>query len=141
MKVSNAIYRATRKHKVSANLVSAIFMQESSYRINAKGCVTGLVSVSGSYGTKFQETKVCSDFGISMINYKTARKMKIDIRRLTVDLEYAVESGVLVLVAFQKRFGHREMDWWTRYNCGNKGTTNRTTCITYRKLVERYLMH
>ena len=141
MKVSNAIYKISKKYKISANLYAAILMQESRYSLIAKGCSSGLQKIPGIFGTEYQEIRVCSDFGIAMINYKTARNLNININRLTIDLEYAIEAGARVLVGIQKHFGHKETDWWVRYNCGYKGTTQRTSCIIYKNLTERYLRH
>jgi len=85
------------------------------------------------------ETKVCNDFGISQINYRTARRFDIDIDRLTNDLEYSVEAGAIVLSEFMKRYEARDNEWYLRYNCGSRSTTKRDTCQIYKKLISRYL--
>ena len=71
---------------------------------------------------------------MSQIYYKTARALKFDIDKLTTDLEYSVDAGAIVLADFRKRYSHKEVDWWTRYNASS--TSKRAV---YKGLVERYL--
>lgn len=110
-------------------------MQESGYKVSAKGCYTGIPHDIA----KSHEVTVCRDFGISQIYYKTAESYNFDIDRLTSDLEYSVNAGAIVLSWFYKTYSRKDINWWTRYNCGTASTTKRTTCQTYKKLVERYL--
>lgn len=130
----------TRKHKVPANIYTAILMQESGYALEARGCYTGLTDISVKDGDKYLgkknnvEVTICMDFGMSQIYYKTARAFKFELSRLTTDLEYSVEAGTIVLADFKKRYSHREIDWWTRYNASSP-----TKRLVYKKLVERYL--
>lgn len=111
-------------------------MQESAYRLNAKGCHFGLQvnSISNFIGKNNPEVKVCSDFGISQIYFKTAKAFKFEIDRLTTDLDYSVEAGAIVLADFKRMYGHRELDWYTRYNASSRGKRN-----IYKNLVARYL--
>jgi len=135
MKLSNVIYKAARKHKIPANIYTAILKQESGYSLRAKGCHRGIVQDSSS---NFKEMKVCADFGISQVYYRTAYRYGFDISKLTTDLEYSVNAGAQVLSGF-KRYSRKDKDYWTRYNCGSRSTTKRDTCQIYKKLVERYL--
>ncbi len=132
----------TIRHGVPANIFTAILMQESGYQLEAKGCHTGILyelngiideQKDGMALIRF-EGKVCSDFGISQIYFKTAKSFKFDINLLLFDLRYSVESGAIVLADFKKRYSHREINWWTRYNSSSK-----TKRSIYKKLVERYL--
>ena len=118
MKLSNSIHRMTKKHNVPSRIYTAILMQESGYRLNIKRCINNF----------------CSDFGMSQIYYKTAKSFGFDIKRLTTDLNYSIEAGVIVLADFKNRYYKREKYWWTRYNTSNKKKRN-----IYRKLVERYM--
>lgn len=130
MELSNVIYKMTRKHKVPANIYTAILMQESGYKLAAMGCHKGI-----KQGSLIQEeAKVCSDFGMSQIYYKTAEGFGFDLTKLINDLEYSVEAGAIVLADFRKRYSHRELDWWTRYNASSRTKRN-----IYKQLVERYL--
>ena len=122
-------------------------MAESSYRLNAKGCHWGIEKINVHSHKKpnkvvfviDKETKVCSDFGISQIYYKTAKAFKLDLDELLTNLEYSVEAGAIVLGDFKKRYGKRESDYWVRYNCGTKPSTKRATCRRYKERVEKYL--
>lgn len=140
MKLSNLIYKATKKHHIPPRVFTAILMQESRYSLKAKGCHKGLTAVpetgfvGPTDGSYFREVKVCSDFGIGQIYFKTARGFKFDIKKLTNDLEYSINSAALVLADFKKRYERRETHWWTRYNARSK-----TKRQIYRQLVSRYL--
>lgn len=130
MKLSNVIYKTTRKHNVPANIYTAILMQESRYTLSAKGCHKGIVQE----GLETKVVKICSDFGMSQIYYKTAQAFGFDLTRLTDDLEYSVEAGAIVLADFRKRYSHKEITWWTRYNASSK-----TKREIYKTLVMRFL--
>lgn len=114
-------------------------MQESGYRLGVSGCHKGLTDVTvkdgkRTLGTQTVEAEVCSDFGISQIYYKTAKGFGFDISRLLKELDYSVEAGAIVLADFQKRYSHKELDWWTRYNARSRAKRN-----IYKTLVTRYL--
>jgi len=139
MKLSNIIYRMHRKYHIPTRVFTAILRQESGYSLTAKGCHSGLYEHKFENGVRLVEERVCTDFGISQIYYKTSNRHNFDIFRLTEDLEYSVEAGAIVLAGFMKRYEAKDNDWWVRYNCGNRGTTKRDTCQIYKQLVERYL--
>lgn len=137
MKLSNIIYKAAKKFNIPANIYTAILRQESNYSLEAKGCHKGIVQDLED-PNKYKELKVCSDFGISQVFYRTAQRYDFDIYKLNNDLEYSVMAGAEVLSGF-KRFKKKDSDWYLRYNCGNRSTTKRDTCQIYKKLVGRYL--
>ena len=159
MRLSNIIYKMHKKYRIPSRIFTAILMQESGYSLEAKSCHSGVVKKMTEEeardachtfdvmafancfreSTKMVEAKVCTDFGISQIYYKTAKRWKFNIRSLTQNLEYSVEAGAKVLHDIMKRFKDKDKDWFTRYNCGFKGTTRRDTCQIYKKLVERYM--
>ena len=157
--LSNVIHKAALKHRIPTRIFVAILAQESGYSLKAKGCHRGLREetieevehrcnalqsskgeclANGRLYPKKIETRICSDFGIGQIYFKTAKGFGFDIGRLTVDLEYSIDAAAIVLADFQKRYSARETHWWLRYNCGGRGTTKRDTCQIYKKLVERY---
>lgn len=138
MNLSNAIYKAARKHKIPANIYTAILKQESNYSLGAKGCHKGMLELQADDGIALTEVKICSDFGMSQIYYKTAKRYGFSITSLITDLEYSINAGATVLAGF-KKYGKKDKDWWTRYNCGTRSTTKRDTCQIYKKLVERFL--
>jgi len=113
--LANVIVTKASKHNINAIKYTAILAQESGYRLN-------------SINHKSR------DYGISQINHRTARAFNIDTNRLLTDLDYSVEAGLIVLSDFKKRYGHREEDYWSRYNSSNK--QKRTI---YKKLVVGYM--
>lgn len=114
-KLATVIAVKTSKHNINAIKYTAILAQESGYKLNAINHKSG-------------------DYGISQINHRTAKAFNIDTKRLLKDLDYSVEAGLIVLADFKKRYGHREDDYWSRYNSSNK--TKRTM---YKKLVVGYM--
>ena len=136
--ISNAIHKASRRFNVDKHLLTAIFRQESNFKVTAIGRRKGLVMVSDGRDITYEEQAVMADFGISQIYYKTAVHYKFDIKRLTTDLQYSINAGAKVLSEFKKQFGREDPFFWLRYNCGARGTTNRDTCQIYKALVERY---
>jgi hypothetical protein len=142
MKLSNVIYRKAKQFKLDPILFSAIIAQESSYRLEAKNCTKGYVTYPNRPEDRPPKKKVlfykfqtvCSDFGLSQIHYKTADRYDFDMHKLYTDLNYSVESGMIVLKDFKKRYAKKEKYWWTRYNSSTPQKRE-----LYRKLVERYL--
>ena len=126
MKLSNIIYKVSEKYKIPSLIYTAILMQESEYNQHAKGCIVGL-------DENLEEKRVCSDYGISQINYRTARRYKFDLKKILEDLEYAVDCGAIVLYNFKKRY-EGEHNYWSRYNSSNKDKRQ-----VYEKLVSRYI--
>ena len=141
MRLSNVIYKAAKKHKIPARIYTAILRQESNYTLAAKGCHKGLMEVKNPelQGVAFVEVKICNDFGMSQVNYRTAKRFGFDTLKLVTDLEYSVMAGAKVLAGFRKRYSKKDKYWWLRYNCGTRSTTKRDTCQIYKNLVERYL--
>jgi len=129
MVLSNVIYKATRKYHIPPRIFTAILAQESSYSLKAKGCHRGLLEQD----REMIEVKICADFGIGQIYFKTAKGFGFDISMLTTDLEYSIDAAAQVLGDFKKRYERREVTWWTRYNARSKIKRK-----IYKQLVERY---
>lgn len=100
------------KHRVPANVITAIYMVESSYRLNAVN-------------------KRSDDFGIGQVNKWHIKHSKLNQDRLLTDLNYSVEQSILIFKWFYKTYPLEEAI--PRYNCGVK-----KKCITW-KSVKRYL--
>jgi len=132
-KLSNIIAKKTRKYKINSNVFTAILAQESMYRVGAKNCTRGLresdVHPKGYVGP----IKVCTDFGIGQIYYKTANSHDFNLDKLTTDMDYSVEAAAIVLTSFKKRYGKKESDWWTRYNASNRNARTK-----YKALVKKF---
>lgn len=103
LKIAKLIIEMSKKYDIPSNIYTAILMQESAYKINAKNC----------------KNNKCYDYGISQINIMNVKHYKLSIKRLTSDLRYSIEAGAMILSYFKKHYGHKEKDWWTRYNAGN----------------------
>jgi hypothetical protein len=115
MKLSNVIYHVAKLYNIDPKKYAAILAQESMYKM-------------GAVNPKSR------DYGISQINYRTARVYGFDIQRLTTDVEYAVEAGAIVLADLKKSHGHKEQVYWTRYNSSKPEKREK-----YKKLVKRFM--
>lgn len=117
-KLSNVIFKVTNEMGINPKKYAAILAQESMYRLNAKNC----------------KNNKCHDYGIAQINKKTIKHFNFDEQKLLTDLEYSIKAGAIVLANFKKLYGHKEKDFWTRYNASNPLKRKR-----YKELVIRYL--
>lgn len=114
-KLSENIVFYTNKYDLKPNKYTAILMQESGYKLDAYN-------------------KRSKDFGLAQININTAKAFKFNIKKLTSDLEYAVEAGAIVLYDFKKRHYKKEKDFYfTRYN-SSKPTKRKV----YQRKVARF---
>lgn len=126
MRLSNSISKYSHKYGIEARLYSAILAQESGYRMDAMNCVEGL-------NDALEPIRACQDYSLAQISYKTAQAFKIDLKRIMVDLDYAVESGVIILKNKIKTCLFLGKDAWTCYH--SKTESYRTI---YKGLVLRY---
>lgn len=133
-KLSNIIYRVSKKHNIPADVFTAILRQESAYKLSAKNGKCGVLT--GQYK---KEACIWVDFGISQINYRTAKSYNMNFYKLLHDLEYSVEAGAKVLSWFRSKYAKNDYRWWVRYNCGTKPSTYRDSCNKYYKAVGRWL--
>lgn len=108
--------------------------QESSYVLNAISKQCGVLDLD-----KYEEACIYSDFGISQINYKTAKRYKLNLTALLTDLEYSINAGAKVLSWFYKTYAHKEKNWFVRYNCGTAKNIDRPTCNAYLRAVKRWM--
>lgn len=105
-----------------------MLMQESSYKISAKGLKCGISITTG------EKDCVVVDYGIGQINHKTIKNFNFDQKKLLSDIEYSIEAAAIVLADFKRMYGKKEVEYWTRYN-----SSNPTARHTYKKLVARYM--
>jgi len=129
-KLSNIIHKVSIKYNLPKHIYAAILMQESGYSLDALNIIEAYVDG--------QKKNVITDFSIAQIHVSNIDRFGFDVHLLMHDLEYAVEAGAIVLASF-KRYSKTDPDWWVRYNCGTRGTTQRMTCKIYKNLVRRYL--
>lgn len=136
MKLSNIIHNQAKIYKIDARIYTAILMQESKYELKAKNCTKGLIKaevVIPESPIKYTENKVCTDFGVAQIHYKTANRYNFNLEELTSNLEYSVAAGAKVLSDFRKKYKHKETTYWTRYN-----SSSNIKREIYLHLVSRY---
>lgn len=116
--IARVILNKTDKHKIPRNIFTAILAQESMYKLSAKRC-------------NFNK---CTDLGISQIHHLTVNRYKFDKKLLLTDLNYSIEAGCIVLKDFMKRYGHKEKNWYSRYNSSNPVARKK-----YEKMIKRFL--
>lgn len=112
------ILKYSIKHDLEPRRLSAIFMQESSYRLNAVN-------------------KKSNDYGIGQVNAIHG----LDKKRLTSDLEYSIQHSARILGQFKKRYSKQEPEvWYCRYNIGTGKLVGnkKSKCLAYLKKVNRY---
>lgn len=126
MKLSNAIYKASRKYRIPKHVYTAIIAQESGYKLNAVSKITGLHDG--------KSTTVIVDFCAAQINWRNVEIHEFEVDKLLTDMQYCIEAGAKILAGFKKRYSKKEKTWWTRYHSGNKIRRSE-----YKRLVERYL--
>ena len=134
MKLSNVIHKMSVKYKIPKEIYTAILAQESEYVLNSKNCFKGYVELKNGEDIQYTETRLCTDYGISQMNYRNIEKMKLDIHLLLTDLEYSVEQGAKVLRWAMLKYKDKEDDWYTRYHSGTRVLRD-----IYKPLVDRYL--
>lgn len=113
--IAKAIQKVAIEFGIKPQRLAAILAQESMYTLNAVN-------------------KKSKDYGIAQINHKTIESFGFDKKRLLTDLEYSVKAGAIVLADFKRMYGHKEKDYWTRYNSSKPERR-----AEYKQLVARYL--
>ena len=148
MKLSNIIYKKTRKYKVNARLFTAILAQETMYKLSQGSCSTGYIKIDMEYLTAaislemknklrdYTNSKVtiCEDFGIGQVNHRNIAKFEMDKERLLTDLDYSVDMAAFMLNLTKKYYSKKDSEWFTRYNAFSKDKRKK-----YKSLVERFL--
>lgn len=92
------VVKLAEKHNVPPHIVKAIFMQESSMRVNAVNKASG-------------------DYGIGQINRQHIRRLGLSKTKLLYNASYSIEQSVLLLKDLKIRYAAKEpTTWWTRYH-------------------------
>lgn len=100
-----ALDNYSEKYNICWKLATAIFFQESSLLRDPQNCYKKPANCTG-------------DRGISQINYRVWGKLlKIDKKRLLLDVDYAVHKGFKVLKIYKERHKN-EQNWYSRYHSG-----------------------
>lgn len=104
--IATIISRNSAKTGIEWRLVVAILFQESSLKIDPQNC-------------KVNFTR-CNDMGIGQVRYSVwGKELKIDKKRMVTDLDYSIGKVYKVLVHYRNAYGHKELNWFTRYHHGN----------------------
>lgn len=129
MKLSNLIYKYSKKYKTDPHLSVAIGMQESSL-VNQNRKVKGMIKTENG----FQLVEVYTDVGLFQMHYNTIIMRELDMNRLQSDLEYNVDQHVKLLSEKIDFCSKRYPD--TAWACYHSST--KKNHIKYVKLVTRY---
>lgn len=137
MQLSNIIYKYSRRYDLDPKLMTAIFAQESMYKVGSKNCTKGIRCYRLQCGRgleccdfiqaidlatdklAYHPVRTCTDFGISQIHYRTINRYKFNLSKLLSDTDYSVYAGARVLYDIKRRRAKKEPTWWTRYNASS----------------------
>lgn len=112
VKLSSLIDKIHKVHKIDSKILTAMLMQESSYKLN-------VLSKS-------------NDYSIGQINIKTIKYYNFDKNRLLIDLDYSINCTAQILKDLKKNY--KEPNYWSRYNTSHKIKRKK-----YEQLVMRYM--
>lgn len=133
LNLSNVIHEVSTEYGLDKRVYTAILAQESMFKQKATSCKSGMDNLGNV-------VKVCFDFGISQIHFRTILRYGLDKDKILRDLEYAIDAGGKVLYDMKRQYSRREPNrWWTRFNCGTKPNVMRQTCRDYYIKVSRFL--
>lgn len=126
--LAKTIVQTSKKYGIHPKVLAAMLMQESAYKISAKNIKCGISIENG------KKDCIIVDFGIGQINHKTIKAFKFDRNKLLTDLSYSIEASAKVLADFKRMYGHKESDYWSRYNASTPSKR-----LVYKRLVARYM--
>jgi hypothetical protein len=112
IEIGSIIRKYSTEFNIPFQVMSAIAMTESSYRLNVKN-------------------QNSNDYGIFQINQENINYYKFDKQKLLNDLDYSIKSGFIVFNWFYNQYPLNEAI--KRYNCGTS-----KDCINW-KVVKNYL--
>lgn len=128
LRIAKAIQVNSKIYGINQRVLTAILMQESAYKVDAKNIKCGISINTG------KRDCIVVDYGMAQINHRTVKQFKFDKKLLLSDVEYAVEAAAKVLSNFKKAYGQKEKEYWTRYNASNPEKRK-----IYKRYVARYL--
>jgi len=141
MKLSNAVYKAAKKHKVDPYRAIAIMRQESSINMNAR-----------NVGSKAKSHKECdewercviiktittetTDFGLFQFHIRTMQRHNLDIKRVMTDMNFTVNFAIKMIA---RKIRNCSKLWpETSWACYNSATNIKHQA--YVKLVNKYYL-
>ena len=132
MYLSNLIYKYSRQYKIDPAISVCIAYQENKFRNKDRTQAIAIPSVGcANNNCGLTTIKGISDFGVFQIHIGTANNYKLDINRLSNDLDYAVESHMKILKSKMKLCDYLQEDSWTCYH-----STTKYLRLYYKKLIK-----
>lgn len=129
MKLSNIIYRISKKISIKSHILTGILMQENQYRNKDRRV---WAEVNG------KPTLVPTDIGIAQLNIKTIHDYGFNPDRVRADLEYAITvSAVILKDKITKCEKFYNLGFNKSWGCYHSFTPEYRD--EYLKLVRRYL--
>jgi len=110
--LATIIDKISIRYELNSKKLVAIFMQESSLRLNIKSTT--------------------KDYSIGQIHVSNIKRLGFDKKLLLTDLEYSIEATAIILSELKSTYN--ENDYWTRYHSFRP--SNREI---YKRLVSRYM--
>lgn len=141
MKLSNSIYKASKKHKVDPYRAIAIMRQESSINMNARN--TGSKSKSHKECDEWEKctivkttTTKTTDFGLFQFHIKTMQIHDLDIKQVMTDMNFTVDFAIAMIAGKIRMCSKLWPD--TPWACYNSATNIKHQA--YVKLVNKYYL-
>ncbi len=147
---SHMIYKHAKKARLDEKIVVAIAQQESSFRnvttykfeqddswLDAERDMEktwgNFAQDNKAWRTLFASKKV-NDIGIMQVNISTAASMGFDVKRLLVDVDYQIQSGIEILSYKIKICYHKDKNPWACYH-----SRTPANFLAYQDLVSRWM--
>ena len=128
-KLSNILFKASRKYSLDVNLLVSIAFQESTFNNNAVRKVKGLTLNKET--TQYETTSVGADFCMMQIHMSNIQRMELDVHKLLSSPKYCIEAGAKILSRYHKKYKTQDKIWWTFYNANTKAKRR----IYYSKVI------
>ena len=141
MKLSNVIYKASKKHKVDPYRAIAIMRQESGINMNAR-----------NVGTKAKSHRECdewercvivkttttetTDFGLFQFHIKTMQRHDLNIKKVMTSMDFTVNFAIAMIARKIKMCSKLWPD--TPWACYNSATNIKHQA--YTELVNKYYL-
>lgn len=132
MKLSNIIYKYSRKYKQNPHISIAIGMQETGLKENTHR-KQNVIVFDKSFEKGYKIVRGYSDICMFQFHVDTISSHDIDPVKLKSDIDYCVEEHFKLMMQKRKICSHLGKDSWTCYHSVNKQPRE-----YYKSLVERY---
>lgn len=141
MKLSNSIYKASKKHKVDPYRAIAIMRQESSINMDARN-----KSTKAKSHKECDEWERCTivkttttettDFGLFQFHIRTMQRHDLDVKQVMTDMDFTVNFAIAMIARKVKMCNKLWPE--TSWACYNSATDGKHQA--YVNLVNRYYL-